>query len=426
MSDNLAKKPIIGIIPTFNLTNEANDPYQDRASFVSMYSEKIKKSGGIPIGILEDANLYTSICDGYLWPGGSKILQEYIPVLEDAIKNSKPLLGICLGAQTITTVLNVVEDQKENPSKSFKEIYDLNKETNPYLKKLENGNNHQHFVTKEISSIDNARHKIKLKKESLLYEIFECDDLEVVSLHGMAIARTPKNVVVSAKAEDAIIEAVEYKENGALLVGVQFHPEIEEQSPLFDWLVSSTQKYLILVNRENPIKYYQNYKIVPYHSKYPGCKRDSNLEENTAIAWKKFQNFLKENDYHAEVESAYRTKELQEEIYKRIEKEEGKEYARNYVAKPGYSEHELGLAIDVCLQKDGKWFWKFDKELDTFFAFLKEHCADFGFILRYPKGKEEITKYNYEPWHIRYVGSISIAKEIMDNNSTLEEYLKKL
>ncbi len=421
----MAKKPVIGIIPTFNLTNEANDPYQDRASFVSMYSEKIKKSGGIPLGILSDASLYTSLCDGYLWPGGSKILKEYLPLIEDAMKNSKPILGICLGAQAIATFLNVVEDQKENQAKSFKETYDANKEINPYLKKLDDENIHLHIVTKEKETIDKARHKVKIQKNSLLHEIFGCEDVDVVSLHGFVIARTPKNVLVSAEAEDKTVEAVEYKEKGALLLGVQFHPEIEEETPLFDWLVASTKKYLVLVNRENPIKYYENYKIVPYNSKYPKCQRDSNLEENTAQAWKKLQNFLKENGYNAEIESAYRPKGLQEEIYKRIESDEGSNYASAYVAKPGYSEHELGLAIDVCLQKNELWLCGFLEELNTFYAFLEECCSNFGFIIRYPKGKEQVTKYNYEPWHIRYVGSIEIAKEIMTKHITLEEYLDK-
>lgn len=414
---------MIGIIPTFNLNNDANDPYQDRASFVTMYSEKIKESGGIPLGILSDASLYTSLCDGYLWPGGNKILKEYIPIIEDAVKNNKPVLGICLGAQTIATVLNVIEDQQENQAKSFKETYDLNKETKPYLRKLEDENIHLHVVTKEKETIDKARHKVKIQKNSLLHEIFGCDDLNVVSLHGMFIARTPKNVLVSAQSEDKVIEAVEYKENGSLLLGVQFHPEIEEENPLFDWLVSSTKKYLTLVNRENPIKYYENYKIVPYKSKYPKCQRDSNLEENTAIAWKKLQNFLKENGYNAEIESAYRPKGLQEEIYKQIKSDEGTDYAEVYVAKLGYSEHELGLAIDVCLQKNELWLCGFEEELSPFYTFLEEHCSNFGFIIRYPKGKEQITKYNYEPWHIRYVGSIEIAKEIMAKHVTLEEYL---
>ena len=417
--EKMNRKPIIGIIPT--ITTHDTDPYQDRTSFVSMYSEKIKKSGGIPIGILESANMYTSICDGYLWPGGKKILQEYFPILEDAVKNKKPLLGICLGAQTITTALNEIQ----NPQKSFKEAYEMNLETNPHLKKLEDGNNHLHIVTKEKDSIDRARHKIKIKKDSLLYEILGNEVLDVVSLHSMAITETSKNLLVSAEAEDGVIEAVEYKENGALLLGVQFHPEIEKQSPLFDWLVSSAQKYLTLVNRENPIKYYQNYEIVSYESKYPECENDSDLEKNTATAWKKLQSFLKENGYNVEVESAYRTKTIQEEIYRKIEKEEGTDYAKAYVAKPGYSEHELGLAIDVCLQKEEEWLYGFDERLNDFYIFLKEHSADFGFILRYPKEKENITKYNYEPWHIRYVGSVDIAKEIMNQNLTLEEYLQR-
>lgn len=101
------------------------------------------------------------------------------------------------------------------------------------------------------------------------------------------------------------------------------------------------------------------------------------------------------------------------------------EYANQYVAKPGFSEHELGLAIDICLQKEGEWLYGFDEKLKDFYSFLENHCADFGFILRYPYGKEEITKYNYEPWHIRFVGTSKIAHAIMDNNLTLEEYLEK-
>ena len=82
----LKKKPIIGIIPTFVYSE--TDPYQDKANFVTMYSEKIEKSGGIPIGILGDVESFTSICDGYIWPGGNKILKEYIPIkMQFKIKN---------------------------------------------------------------------------------------------------------------------------------------------------------------------------------------------------------------------------------------------------------------------------------------------------------------------------------------------------
>lgn len=417
------KKPIIGIVPT--ISSHEVDPYQDRTNFVRMYSEKIKESGGIPIGILEDPSLYTGICDGYVWPGGNQILFDYYPILLDAIKNQKPFLGICLGVQVLATFLNLLEDQGNNKAKSLKETYNLYKENKPYLKKLEDENCHFHIVTKENNSILSARHKIKIEKNSLLYEIFKKEEMNVVSLHSMGISRVSKDTIISAKAMDEVLEAIEYRENGCLLLGVQFHPEIEKENFLFDWLISSTRKYLTLVNRENPIKYSKNFKIIEYHSKYPNCTFDSNLERKTCEVWVNFQKFLKENGYDAEIESAYRTKEMQETIYNAILEKEGIEYASKYVAQPRFSEHELGLSIDVCLKMNEEWLSGFDERLTEFYSFLEKYCSDFGFILRYPKGKEEITKYNYEPWHIRYVHSKKIAHEIMDNNLTLEEYLNK-
>lgn len=421
-------KPIIGIIPTFNLTSD-NNPYNDKASFVRMYSQKIKESGGIPIGILENVQLYTNICDGYVWPGGKKILKEYIPVIEDAIKNKKPILGVCLGAQTLSNYFTILEDRLAYPDKNYDEVYDINKNINPYFKKVGDCSTISHNIKNEVKAIDSSiinqsRHKIKIDKESLLYEIFKKEEIDVVSLHNMAINRTSRNVLVSAKSEDNIIEAIEYKGKGSLVLGVQFHPEIENDRSLFDWLISSCNKYLTLVNRSHKIKYYKNFKIINYTSKCPNCKKNSNLEENTFYAWKKFKNFLKRNGYNVDVESAFRTKEIQSDIYKQIEQEKGSEYAKKYVAKPGFSEHELGLAIDVCILKDNNWLCGFDEKLEDFYKFMQAHCAEYGFILRYPKGKENITKYNYEPWHIRYIGSKDVAKYIMNNNLSLEEYLE--
>jgi D-alanyl-D-alanine carboxypeptidase len=88
---------------------------------------------------------------------------------------------------------------------------------------------------------------------------------------------------------------------------------------------------------------------------------------------------------------------------------------------PGTSEHETGLAIDVsgidgkCAAED---CFAGSKEA----IWLTKHVAEYGFIIRYPDGKDAITGYKYEPWHLRYVG-IDIATEISDNDSTLENYL---
>jgi preprotein translocase subunit YajC len=113
--------------------------------------------------------------------------------------------------------------------------------------------------------------------------------------------------------------------------------------------------------------------------------------------------------------SGYRTYSFQVECYNSILETYGKEYADSISARPGYSEHQTGYTIDCNTINDafgdteeGKW--------------LAEHCAEYGFIIRYPEGKEDITGYAYESWHIRYVG-VEAAKEMTEQGITLEEYL---
>lgn len=120
--------------------------------------------------------------------------------------------------------------------------------------------------------------------------------------------------------------------------------------------------------------------------------------------------------------SGYRSAATQKLIYENNLKSQGEEHTSKYNAYPGKSEHQTGLAIDVngadrqtsleesfAATPEGRW--------------LATHAADFGFIIRYPKGKESITGYAYEPWHIRYVGK-GIAKAVADKGITLEEYFR--
>ncbi|MDN4524525.1 M15 family metallopeptidase [Fictibacillus fluitans] len=118
--------------------------------------------------------------------------------------------------------------------------------------------------------------------------------------------------------------------------------------------------------------------------------------------------------------SAYRSHETQTSLFNNYAKRDGYEKARTYSALPGTSEHETGLAIDVA--GDGGKCPAQDCFGDTAEAkWLAKNAPDFGFIIRYPEGKENITGYKYEPWHIRYVGK-SVSKKIVAKNGTLEEY----
>ncbi|MHA7967064.1 M15 family metallopeptidase [Paenibacillus sp. CAU 1782] len=118
--------------------------------------------------------------------------------------------------------------------------------------------------------------------------------------------------------------------------------------------------------------------------------------------------------------SAYRSHETQTKLFERYVKRDGYEKARTYSALPGTSEHETGLAIDVS-GSDGKCAAA-DCFGDTKEAkWLAEHAADHGFVIRYPEGKQDITGYQYEPWHLRYVGK-ELAGKLYVDSLTLEEY----
>ena len=136
--------------------------------------------------------------------------------------------------------------------------------------------------------------------------------------------------------------------------------------------------------------------------------------------------------YDLAVVSAYRPKEEQDILYWRKVKQytdkgysdlEAQKVGGTIVKRPGFSEHNCGLAMDVGGSGDYTLEQTFANT--PAYAWLIEHCADYGFILRFPEGKEDITGVIYEPWHYRYVGE-EAARYIMDNDLCLEEYLAQV
>lgn len=119
--------------------------------------------------------------------------------------------------------------------------------------------------------------------------------------------------------------------------------------------------------------------------------------------------------------STFRDYEYQGKLFNEYTNSKGLEYALLCSAKPGHSEHQTGLAVDV--EGSNKDYDEFEKAIE--FNWMKENAHKYGFILRYPKGKENITGFKYEPWHYRYVG-IQNATNIYNKNITLEEYIKNV
>lgn len=420
----LKNKIVVGILPTYYYSD--TDPYGDNSHFVRMYEERVKECGAIAIGLLHNnLDIYKDMIDAYIWPGGSIITKDFYVIFDDILKNKKPLLGICLGSQAIATYFNILDDQKKQPHLSLMDVYDSNKLDNLYLKKLENDkkNLHKNMITKDINSINNGKHAIRIKKNTFLYDIYKKDEISVVSLHSFAIARIPKDLIVSAKSKDGVIEAVEYHDDGNHILGLQYHPEVDNDHKPFIWLINNAyEKYKIIVNKENALPNDLDFKIMNYKSEYDKCScEENNLEEQTLYAFLKLKDKMKELGFDIDLQSGFRYHSSQEKLYNDVLSEKGKVHADKYVAKPYHSEHETGLAVDICAKINGKWFVDFDKELDSIYAQLHKYITDYGFIIRYPKGKEKITGYGYEPWHLRYVGNIEFAKYIMENNLTLEE-----
>ena len=190
--------------------------------------------------------------------------------------------------------------------------------------------------------------------------------------------------------------------------------------------------YLVLVNKQNklPDDWEKNLELTDTKNAWD---EDIKVEKKAFEQYKKLAEEVNKDleEYNAKIEldSTYRSVKEQQELWDRWSKdpEKGPEYVKKFVAVPGYSEHHTGLAIDICLVIDGEIVADNDDMIAKREIFSKVHAklAKYGFILRYLEGKDDITGYSYEPWHLRYIDDSKIAKEIMDKNLTLEEYLNK-
>ena len=144
---------------------------------------------------------------------------------------------------------------------------------------------------------------------------------------------------------------------------------------------------------------------------------ENSATEETISAFKKMYVKAKSEGLNLIITSSYRTYKDQDRIWNSYAIRESEEWADAYAARPGYSEHQTGLALDIVTYKST--MDNFDETPEA--KWLADNAYKYGFILRYPKDKENLTGYDYEPWHYRYVG-VENAKKIYKEGITFEEY----
>lgn len=173
--------------------------------------------------------------------------------------------------------------------------------------------------------------------------------------------------------------------------------------------INNKNSYLVLVNKYRSLANYEPEDLtsLSYNAKYK-------LRKKAALAFENLIKNAKKANVYLRPYSAYRSFTYQQTLYQNYVKKEGLKQADTYSARKGHSEHQTGLAVDVwslpkteLTKKDAKW--------------LKENAHKYGFIIRYPKNKENITGYISEPWHLRYLG-IKIATDVTLKNLTYDEY----
>ena len=176
---------------------------------------------------------------------------------------------------------------------------------------------------------------------------------------------------------------------------------------------------LILVNAEHPVP--EDYSVT-----LKELRNDQWVDERIYPELQQMFDDARAEGIYPLINESYRSAERQQEILDNyiaayeaegLSTEEAQQRALEVVAKPGTSEHQLGLALDIIVE--------YEEDSTVTWQWLKENCWRYGFILRYPEDKTEITGISYEPWHFRYVGA-EAAQQITERGITLEEYLEDI
>ncbi|WP_329382848.1 M15 family metallopeptidase [Anaerofustis butyriciformans] len=266
-----------------------------------------------------------------------------------------------------------------------------------------------HFNNKVIDNVDKSLITINVTSENLKNNVSV--NKNVINIDDSVTSGSVLNMVVSYK---------KLSKSYSYIVKDNLSEEIDK-----NMIITNPNEYDAVVNKQRHLS--SSYKpsdlVKPNIDFMQSNESVMYLRKEAAKALEELCKAAQSSGYKFYGVSGFRSYSLQVDVYKdNIAQYGNEEDANFYSAKPGESEHQLGLSMDVSTKEvnyqlveslgdtpAGKW--------------LEENCYKYGFIIRFPENKEKITGYSYEPWHIRYVGK-DLAKIIHDNNLTLEEYFE--
>lgn len=185
-----------------------------------------------------------------------------------------------------------------------------------------------------------------------------------------------------------------------------------------DYVDTDTSKdYLLLTNKFHRLGETYEPEDLETVKNWYAYGSDSKLRHEAYDNFISMYNKAKEDGQDIIINSSYRSYKYQDDLYNRYLKTKGQKETDATAARPGFSEHQTGLTIDVTTYGANNSTFEGTEE----FKWLTDHAHEYGYILRYPKDKEYITGYTYEPWHYRYVG-VEVATYIHEHNITFDEY----
>lgn len=230
------KKKLVGIVSSGSLFT-TQDLYEDRYTFVNNYGLRVQENGGIPLGLLpvdgflEEESLEQ--VDAILICGGRRIYPYHMQAVQHALRTGKPLLGVCLGMQAIHSWFQVEDEAAHRGfTGDLLELYEtMKKERHMFVLPVE----HHWDVHMVRGQEDASKHPVQLLENTHIHRLLGKTQIRGATMHNYRVNQPSDRLTVSGYTEDGTVEAIEY---GNHILGVQFHPEVDDTlDPLFQFLL---------------------------------------------------------------------------------------------------------------------------------------------------------------------------------------------